>query len=229
MRGEAMRILVVEDDPLLADGLLQTLRRQGYKADGVSSAEQALKTVDQDSFGLVILDVGLPGMDGFELLKRWREAGVQVPVLILTARDALGDRVHGLNLGADDYLTKPFATEELLARVAAIARRVRNVATMRREHGPLVLDQNARRAWLHGEALDLPLREWAVLEFLLDKVERVVSKDQIVSAVCSWDEDLSPNAVEVYVSRLRTKLEPSGITIRTVRGFGYMLEAWHGA
>lgn len=224
-----MRILVVEDDPLLADGLVQTLRRQGYKSDGVASAEQALTTVDEDSFGLVILDVGLPGMDGFDLLKRWRESGVQVPVLILTARDALGDRVHGLNLGADDYLTKPFATEELLARVAAIVRRVRNVATMRREHGPLVLDQNARRAWLHGEPLDLPLREWAVLEFLLDKVERVVSKDQIVSAVCSWDEELSPNAVEVYVSRLRTKLEPAGIVIRTVRGFGYMLETWHDA
>lgn len=223
-----MRILVVEDDPLLADGLIHTLRRQGYKADGVGSAEQALQVLAQDAFGLVILDVGLPGMDGFELLRRWRDAGVEVPVLILTARDALGDRVFGLNLGADDYLTKPFATEELLARVAAIARRVRNVATVRREHGPLVLDQSARRAWLYGDPLDLPLREWAVLEFLLDKAERVVSKDQIVSAVCSWDEELSPNAVEVYVSRLRNKLEPSGIVIRTVRGFGYMLEAWHG-
>lgn len=221
-----MRVLIVEDDPLLADGLTQTLRRHGHLADCVGSAEKADAAVGQEEFGLVILDVGLPGMDGFELLRRWRAAGQTVPVLVLTARDALGDRVFGLNLGADDYLTKPFATEELLARIAALARRARSQATMRRVHGPLVLDMNARRASLDGKPLELPMREWTVLEVLLDNVARVVSKDQIVTAVCTWEDDMSPNAVEVYVSRLRAKLESAGIVIRTVRGFGYMLEAF---
>ena len=227
--GIAMRILIVEDDPLLADGLTQTLRRQGYLADCVSSAEKADAAVAQEEFGLVILDVGLPGMDGFELLRRWRNAGQSVPVLVLTARDALSDRVFGLNLGADDYLTKPYATEELLARVAAIVRRSRSMTAMRRTHGPLVLDLDARRALLQDQPLDLPLREWAILEVLLDNVGRVVSKDQIVGGVCTWEDELSPNAVEVYMSRLRAKLESAGIVIRTVRGFGYMLEAYRDA
>lgn len=224
-----MRLLIVEDDPLLADGLTQTLRRQGYLPDCVSTAEQAEAAVSQESFRLVILDVGLPGMDGFELLRRWRAAGQSVPVLVLTARDALSDRVFGLNLGADDYLTKPFATEELLARVAAIVRRSRSLAAMCRTHGPLALDLSARRATLFGQVIDLPLREWAILEVLMDNVGRVMSKDQIVGGVCTWEDELSPNAVEVYVSRLRTKLESAGISIRTVRGFGYMLEAFRDA
>lgn len=221
-----MRVLIVEDDALLSDGLTQTLRRHGFRADSVSSAEQAEVVIAQEEFALVILDVGLPGMDGFELLRRWRESGKVVPVLVLTARDALSDRVFGLNLGADDYLTKPFATEELLARVAAIVRRARNLASTRRVHGPLVMDMGARRAALQDKPLDLPMREWTVLEVLLDNVGRVVSKDQIVTAVCTWEDGMSPNAVEVYVSRLRSKLEAAGIVIRTVRGFGYMLEVF---
>ena len=140
--------LIVEDDPLLADGLTQTLKRQGYLPDCVPTAELAEAAISQEQFRLVILDVGLPGMDGFELLRRWRTNGQAVPVLVLTARDALSDRVFGLNLGADDYLTKPFAAEELLARVAAIVRRSRSLAAMTRTHGQLVLDMNARRATL---------------------------------------------------------------------------------
>jgi DNA-binding response OmpR family regulator len=175
-------------------------------------------------FDLLVLDIGLPGMDGLELLSRLRSRHNPVHVLMLTARDALNERVRGLNLGADDYLTKPFAAVELLARVNALARRSRGQGSARREFGPLALDEEAHRAWLDGQPLELPQREWAILTFLLDNLERVLSKERIVAAVCSWDEDMSENAVEVYVSRLRTKLEPAGIRIRTVRGLGYMLE-----
>jgi len=224
-----MRVLIVEDDPVLADGLTQALRKHGHNADCVGSGEKADAAVDSEQFDLVVLDIGLPGIDGFELLRRWRARRHCVPVLVLTARDALNERVFGLNLGADDYMTKPFAVEELLARVAALGRRGQSLAREQLEHGPLILDISARRASINGEPLELPLREWAVLEFLLRSTGRVVSKDQIVSAVCSWDQEMSPNAVEVYVSRLRAKIEPTGIRIRTVRGFGYMLEGYRAA
>ena len=219
-----MRILIVEDDPLLADGVAQLLRGAGYTADYVGSAEQAESALAAESFDLLVLDIGLPGMDGLELLPRLRARHKAIGVLMLTARDALNERVRGLNLGADDYLTKPFAAVELLARVGALARRSRGQSSLRREFGPLSIDDEAHRAWLHGLPLDLPQREWAILGFLLDNPEKVLSKERIVAAVCRWDQDMSVNAVEVYVSRLRTKLEPAGIRIRTIRGLGYMLE-----
>jgi DNA-binding response OmpR family regulator len=172
----------------------------------------------------MLLDIGLPGIDGYEVLRRLRGAQDATPVLVLTARDHVNERVHGLDLGADDYLAKPFAMAELGARVRALLRRVQMRSSPRMTHGPLSLDKAARRAYLAGEPLDLTAREWAVLEVLLQKVEKIVSKDNIVHWVSGWDGDLSPNAVEVYVSRLRAKLEPAGIRIRTVRGFGYMLE-----
>lgn len=220
-----MRVLVVEDDALLTDGIVQLLRGVGYNVDAVNSAELAEAALKQELFDLIVLDVGLPGMDGFEFLRRLRSRKDPTHVLVLTARDALNERVRGLNLGADDYMTKPFASEELLARSAAIARRVHGQVGSQQEHGALVIDKAAHRAWLHGELLDLPLREWAILQYLLANVERVVSKERIVNAVCTWDQEMSENAVEVYISRLRAKLEPGGIRIRTVRGLGYMLEA----
>ena len=219
-----MRILIVEDDPLLAEGVVQLLRGAGFASDHVGSAELAEAALSTEKFDLLVLDIGLPGMDGLELLSRLRARHNPIHVLMLTARDALNERVRGLNLGADDYLTKPFAAVELLARVQALVRRSRGQSAQRREHGPLTLDEEAHRAWLDGQPLDLPRREWAILQFLLDNPERVLSKERIVAAVCSWDKDMSENAVEVYVSRLRTKLEPAGIRIRTVRGLGYMLE-----
>ena len=151
-----------------------------------------------------------------------------MPVLLLTARDAVDDRVHGLDLGADDYVAKPFAMSELAARVRALIRRSQAQAGPRVVHGPLLLDTVARRAFLNGKPLELSGREWAVLEVLLARVERVVSKDAIIQAVANWGDELSLNAIEVYVSRLRAKLEPAGISIRTVRGFGYMLEEHKG-
>jgi two-component system OmpR family response regulator len=219
-----MRIMIVEDDAALARGVARILESEGYAVDVVARGEQAILAAEQERFDLVILDVGLPGMDGFEVLRRLRAQAQRVPVLLLTARDAVDDRVHGLDLGADDYVAKPFAMPELAARVRALIRRSQAQAGPKVEHGPLLLDTVARRAFLNGEPLELAGREWAVLEVLLAKVERVVSKEAIIQAVANWGEELSLNAIEVYVSRLRAKLEPAGIRIRTVRGFGYMLE-----
>jgi two-component system, OmpR family, response regulator len=222
-----MRILIVEDDTALASGIQRILESEGYAVDVIDRGEQAVLAARQEHIDLMILDLGLPGMDGFEALKRLREAGQRVPVLILTARDALEDRVQGLDLGADDYMAKPFAAPELAARVRALIRRSQARTGARIVHGPLVLDTASRRAFLGEEPLDLAAREWAVLEVLLARVEKIVSKDSIIQAVASWGEELSSNAIEVYVSRLRAKLEPAGIRIRTVRGFGYMLEEFN--
>ena len=219
-----MRVLIVEDDPVLADALTSTLRREGYIADSVASAEHADAALATTEIDLVVLDVGLPGMDGFTWLKRLRSRGGQQGVLVLTARDAVTDRVQGLTLGADDYLAKPFATEELLARVSALARRGRVQRSRVIEHGSLAVDLDRKRATLHGVPLDLSPREFSILAYLFGNMGAIVGKDRIAGAVSSWDEHLSPNAVEVHVSRLRAKLQPAGIDIRTVRGLGYLVE-----
>ena len=150
-----------------------------------------------------------------------------MPVLMLTARDAIGDRVRGLDLGADDYMIKPFALPELAARVRALVRRAMTRSAPRLVHGPLALDLAGRRAYIGGDAFDLAGREWEVLVLLLERVEKVVSKDAFIGALTGFDDELTPNAIEVYISRLRAKLDPAGIRIRTVRGFGYMLEEYH--
>ena len=219
-----MRILIVEDDPVLADGLTRSLRAADYAVDCAVDGSKADHVLAAQNYDLVILDLGLPKLDGFEVLRRMRRRSSRIPVLALTARDTLEDRVKGLDLGADDYLTKPFDLPELEARVRALIRRSQAQSGPRVQHGPLALDTVARRAFLRGAPLDLAAREWAVLEVLLARVERIVSKESIIQAVASWGDELSPNAIEVYVSRLRAKLEPAGIRIRTVRGFGYMLE-----
>ena len=223
-----MRLLIVEDDAPLASGLRRILEAEGHAVDVTPRGEQAVLAAAQEKFDLVILDIGLPQMDGFEVLRRLRAGGSRgpTPVLVLTARDAVDDRVRGLDLGADDYMVKPFAMPELTARVRALLRRSQAHGGPRIVHGPLQLDTIARRAFLKNEPLELAAREWAVLEVLLAKVEKIVSKEAIIQAVAGWGDDLSPNAIEVYVSRLRSKLEPAGIRIRTVRGFGYMLEEY---
>jgi two-component system OmpR family response regulator len=219
-----VRILIVEDDAILASGIARILEGEGHATDVVANGEQAVLGSRQERFDVMILDVGLPGIDGFEVLRRLRANGQKIPVLVLTARDALDDRIRGLDLGADDYMAKPFAMPELAARVRALVRRSQAQTGPKIVHGPLVLDTLARRAMLGGEPLDLAAREWAVLEVLLARIEKIVSKESIIQAVASWGEELTPNAIEVYVSRLRAKLEPAGVRIRTVRGFGYMLE-----
>src|SRR5918992_2349605 len=221
-----MRLLIVEDDAPLASGLSRILEAEGHAVDVTGRGEEAVLAASKQRFDLVILDIGLPRMDGFEVLRRLRASDKPVPVLVLTARDAVDDRVRGLDLGADDYMVKPFAMPELTARVRALLRRSQAHGGPRIAHGPLALDTVARRAFLRNEPLELAAREWAVLEVLLAKVEKIVSKEAIIQAVAGWGDELSPNAVEVDVSRLRAKLEPAGIRIRTVRGFGYMLEEY---
>jgi two-component system, OmpR family, response regulator len=219
-----MDVLLVEDDASLSDGIARILLGAGHTVEARASGGDALEATRSRRFDLMLLDIGLPGIDGYEVLRRLRNAQDATPVLVLTARDHINERVYGLDLGADDYLAKPFAMAELGARVRALLRRAQMRSSPRITHGPLSMDKAARRAYLAGEPLDLTAREWAVLEVLLQKVEKIVSKDSIIQWVAGWDGELSPNAVEVYVSRLRAKLEPAGIRIRTVRGFGYMLE-----
>lgn len=223
-----MHILIVEDDRALSAGLARLLEGEGYEVDIRENGEGALNAASRENYDVAILDVGLPGLDGFEVLRRLRASGRKLPVLILTAREAVGDRVRGLDLGADDYMAKPFSTVELAARVRALIRRSQAQTEPRIVHGPLVMDIEGKRVFLNDQPLDLAAREWAVLEVLLSRVEKVVSKESIINAVADWGDELSPNAIEVYVSRLRGKLEPSGIRVRTVRGFGYMLEEFKG-
>lgn len=226
MMAANMRILIVEDDAAVAQGIARLLEGEGHAVEVIADGEHALLVATREHFDLAVLDIGLPRLDGFETLRRLRAAGRHLPVLVLTARDAVGERVHGLDLGADDYMVKPFSTSELAARVRALLRRSQAQADPRIVHGPLTMDTVGKRVFLDGQPLDLAAREWAVLEVLLSRVEKVVSKESIIQAVASWGDELSHNAIEVYVSRLRTKLDPAGIRIRTVRGFGYMLEEY---
>jgi len=219
-----MHILLVEDDAVLADGLARTLQAQGMRVEVARDGLQADTLLQRAPPLVAVLDIGLPGIDGFEVVRRLRARGDATPVLLLTARDAVEDRVRGLETGADDYLVKPFATPELVARIRALARRNAPKSTIL-ALGNIVLDSGARRARVGERPLELSVREWAVLEYLLQHAGRVVSKQQIVDAIAPWGEDLTLNAVEVYVSRLRLKLDGAGVSLRTIRGFGYLLEA----
>jgi two-component system OmpR family response regulator len=219
-----VRVLIAEDDPVLADGLTRSLRGSDYAVDCVSDGGEADHVLSAQNYDLVILDIGLPRLDGYEVLRRLRRRGSKTPVLILTARDALDDRVKGLDLGGDDYITKPFDLPELEARVRALIRRGQSGGGSALSHGTLTLDTVGRRATLAGEPLDLSARELGVLEVLMLRSGRVVNKDQLAEQLYGWDEEVGPNAIEVYVHRLRRKLEPAGVTIRTIRGLGYLLE-----
>jgi DNA-binding response OmpR family regulator len=219
-----MHILLVEDDAQLAETTARALRSQGCTVDCTPRGEPVPVSVRKDPYDLVILDVGLPGIDGFETLKRVREQGSRLPVLMLTARDAVEDRVRGLEIGADDYLVKPFALTELIARVRALVRRSQARVGDLLHLGTLTMDLEARRVFIGDEPLALSAREWSVLQFLLLRSGKVVAKEQIIASISGWDAQTSDNAVEVHVSRLRPKIEPAGLRIRTVRGFGYLLE-----
>ena len=219
-----MRILIVEDEPVLADGLTRSLRHADYAVDCSGDGNEADHVLATQAYDLVILDLGLPQLDGFEVLRRLRHRGSRVPVLVLTARDTLDDRVKGLDLGADDYLTKPFELAELEARVRALIRRGHSGGGSLLSHGALSVDTAGRRALLHGEPLDLSARELGVLEVLMLRTGRVVNKEQLAEQLYGWDEEVGANAIEVYVHRLRRKLEPAGVKIRTIRGLGYLLE-----
>lgn len=219
-----MRILLIEDDLLLADGLARALRHSGYVVDTADNGTTADAWLGKEAYDLAILDLGLPGLDGTEVLQRLRARRQRTPVLVLSARMAVEERVRLLDLGADDYVVKPVALNELEARVRALIRRGQGEPDPHIVLGRLKLDTIGKRAWVDGTALDLNAREWAALEFLVSRVNRIVSKEQLTQALYSWDDEITPNAIEKFVSRLRVKLEPAGIGIRTVRGLGYYLE-----
>jgi two-component system OmpR family response regulator len=219
-----MRVLLVEDDPILADGLLRILQNNKYIVTHEANGRRADHLLTVQQYELVILDMGLPDMDGTEILRRLRHRNVKVPVLILTARDRVEDRVQGLDFGADDYLSKPFDLLELEARVRALLRRGQSASSAQLLIGDLCLDTVGRRAMINGEALDLSARELSVLEVLMLRAGRVVSKELLSDQLSDLGEEMSVNAIEVYVHRLRKKIEAAHVNIRTLRGLGYMME-----
>lgn len=221
----AVRILLVEDHPQLAESVAQALKGAGWTVDVLHDGVAADLALCSEEYALAILDIGLPRLDGFAVLSRLRDRGQTLPVLMLTARGEVKDRVHGLNLGADDYLAKPFELTELEARVKALLRRSVLGGEQLQRCGELVYDIGARRFSLKDEALSLTAREQAVLEAMIARPGRVMSKEQLASQVFGLDEDASPDAIEIYIHRLRKKLEGSAVRIVTFRGLGYLLEA----
>ena len=224
MKGVLVRVLLVEDDAMLADGLIRSLKQADYTADWIADGEEAESILRLQEFDLVVLDLTLPHLDGLEILRLLRSRKVPVPVLIITARSEVDDRIKGLDLGADDYLTKPFEMGEFDARVRALLRRNRAEGLNVLSCGSLTLDMVARRAFLNDQPLDLPRREFQLLEVLISRQGRIIHKDQIIDSISDFDDELNASTVEIYIHRLRKKLEAADVTIRTVRGLGYILE-----
>ncbi len=216
-----MKILVVEDDALLLQGLMLAMQSEGYACDGVSTAHEAVLSLANGHYSLLVLDLGLPDEDGLHLLTRLRREKYTLPVLILTARDTLEDRVAGLDTGADDYLVKPFALEELNARIRALLRRHNNQGDNEICHGNLTLNVTRRQAWLDSQLLELTPKEYALLSRLMMKAESPVHREILYNDIYNWDNEPSTNTLEVHIHNLRDKIGKS--RIRTVRGFGYML------
>ena len=222
-----MRILLVEDDAELGGAVSASLRREHYALDWVTDGLAASAALSTSEYDLVILDLGLPKLSGLNVLKQLRgrgEAQRAVPVLVTTAMDSVNDRVEGLDAGADDYLVKPFALDELHARVRALIRRRNAASSSMIEHGNLSFDLTSRQAAAAGVPLELSVREAGILEVLLLRAGRAVTKEQLLEKLCAWDSDISLNAIEVYVHRLRKKLEPAGVQVRTFRGLGYCID-----
>ena len=220
-----MKLLLAEDDAILADALSSSLRKAGFEVEVAGNGAVAEYLLLRHNFDLAVLDIGLPLVDGLTVLKRVRVARPTLPMLILTALDGLDDRVAGLNAGADDYLTKPFDFPELEARIRALLRRTRTGAGPVQQMGRLTFDRDARRASVGGDVLELSPREWMLFDLLLTQRDKVVTKDQIAEAWAVERTESNPGSIEVYIHRLRRKLETSGLAIRTVRGLGYLLEA----
>lgn len=220
-----MRILLVEDDPLLGDGLTAGLRQAGFAVDWVKDGVASDHALKNETFDLVVLDLGLPRLSGMEVLRRLRErpgdAGGHTPVLVLTARDATGDKVAGLDAGADDYLVKPVDLDELAARVRALTRRAVGRTMPQIHHGALMLDPIARQITQHGEAVELSAREFDLLQALLENVGRVMTRTQLEGALYGWRDEPDSNALEVHIHHLRRKL--GNELIKTLRGIGYTI------
>lgn len=218
-----MKLLLVEDDLILKDGLERAFSKSGYAVDVIADGDSADKLLCYQLYDIIVLDLGLPKLGGFELLQRLRARGNKTPVLILTALDDTQNRVKGLDLGADDYLAKPFELAELEARVRALIRRGVSGGGAKISLGDLVFDTTSRQCFFKEKALMLSPRELALLELLMLKAGKVVSKAKILAHLCRWNEDMSENAIEVNAYRLRKKLNLLGIELRTIRGLGYLL------
>src|SRR6187402_25746 len=217
-----MRLLLVEDDSMIGAAAQQGLRHEGHSVDWVRDGHQGEAAVAGGSYDLVLLDLGLPRKDGLTILRGWRARGNAVPVLIVTARDAVSDRVAGLDAGADDYLVKPFDLDELLARVRALQRRNRGAALNVIEHGPMQLDPASLSVTYDGRAVSLQRREFMLLHKLLESAGKVLSRAQLEESVYGWDGGVESNSLDVHIHRLRRKLYPE--IIRTVRGVGYVID-----
>lgn len=216
-----MRLLLVEDDLMIGESVLDLLRAEGYAVDWVKDGEMADTALDSQTYDLVLLDLGLPRRDGLAVLRRLRARKDRTPVLVATARDAVAQRVEGLDMGADDYVVKPYELDELLARIRALIRRAAGRAEPVYEHLGVSIDPVTREVLLDGQAVVLSAREWSILELLLARPGMVLSRRQLEEKLYSWKDDLSSNAVEVYIHGLRKKLGPR--IIQNVRGVGYMM------
>jgi two-component system OmpR family response regulator len=219
-----VHILLAEDDEVLSDGISKALQQKGYSVDVFDDGVAAQQAAVGAKFDLIILDLGLPKLDGLSVLQRVRLQSKTVPILIVTARDGLHDRVSGLDLGADDYITKPFDLPELEARIRALLRRSTKTKDEELVLGELRFDVIGRRAFIKDAPLELSARELAVLEFLMQRSGRVVNKEQLIEYMYGWDDDVTYNAIEVNVHRLRKKIEAADVNIRTIRGLGYLLD-----
>jgi DNA-binding response OmpR family regulator len=219
-----MKILLVEDDPTLGEAVMLAIRQAGFAVDWTQDGVQAENALSGYVYDAMLLDLGLPRREGLEVLRRLRKRGATLPVMILTARDTVEDRVRGLDAGADDYLLKPFALDELLARLRALLRRAHGVADAQSRIGRLSFDSVKRQARVDDIPLVLSAREMEVLEILLNHAGHVTAKEAIADRLTGWDEGVGDNAVEVYIHRLRRKLAGSGVLVRTLRGLGYLLE-----
>lgn len=219
-----MNILLIEDDAVLADGLIHTLSGSGYSVTCAKAGAYAEQLLQAQDFDLIVLDLGLPDMDGLELLRRLRSRKVPLPIMILTARDGVNDRIDGIEQGADDYMTKPFELRELEARIHALIRRCYGGFSNDIAIGRLRLDTHNHQVLVDGQPIILSGREYSLLEILLMQAGKVVSKDRIAQRLAADGDALTDNAIEIYVHRLRKRIEPYGTVIRTVRGLGYLLE-----
>ncbi|WP_323005024.1 response regulator transcription factor [Pseudorhodobacter sp.] len=219
-----MRIVLVEDNESLAQGIVNALRDLGYAVDWLADGEEAFRFLATEGGDIAIIDFNLPGLSGIEIVRALRKRGSTIPVLILTARGELSDRVAGLDAGADDYLVKPFDMAELTARIRALSRRRADIGSGIREIGRICFDQTARTVTGPAGAIDLPRRELALLECLMDHSGRIVSKERIADTLYGVGSEMDANAVELLISRLRRKLAGTGVTIRTARGLGYLLD-----
>ncbi|MBO7410353.1 MAG: response regulator transcription factor [Rhodocyclaceae bacterium] len=216
-----MRVLLVEDDPKLREPLARALRAADYAVDEADNGRDALYLGQEEPFDVVVLDLGLPVLDGLSVLRRWREAGRTMPVLILTARASWHEKVEGIDAGADDYLTKPFHTEELLARLRALIRRAQGMASPLLEYGGVTLDTRSGQVTVDGQPVTLTGHEYRVLEYFMHRPGALVSRTELTEHIYAQDFDRDSNTIEVFVGRLRKKL-PAGL-IQTVRGMGYRL------